>query len=366
MPTYDNKKQLFQVLETGSEEEKSTILESLGRVDDTSLVLPLVDVLEKEKSRALRERLLMVLDRLVPLSQFRDVDRMLRSPDPQVRNGVVEIIKRSDIPIIRFLEKLGDDPDKDVRKFVIDALSQEKSPQAMALIRNHLKDDDINIRYTAAEHLGGFGDRDSAPLIEDMLLDSHHLMVTCACLEALAKIGASPRKEEILEKFTGGRADSLMVFPLLKYIGAFGSAEYFPFIERILDNYPEIYTKEIIDAVEGIMKVDEEGNLPPELADKLETLGNSLDNIIDKYAIIKLLTRKGGESPAEKLRKIRAMLDEPDEMIRLAAVELLADIGEEEDIQRLEDLAEHTESDELLEAVGDAVMKIEDRYDPGE
>jgi hypothetical protein len=55
------------------------------------------------------------------------------------------------------------------------------------------------------------------------------------------------------------------------------------------------------------------------------------------------------------------MLDDPDLMIKLCGIELLADTGGIEDIKRLEDIAEHTDDDELLEAIGDAVMKIEKR-----
>ena len=67
------------------------------------------------------------------------------------------------------------------------------------------------------------------------------------------------------------------------------------------------------------------------------------------------------EEKCRQLEKVRKMLLDESEMVQLSAVEALAEIGDKSDIQRLEELAENTESDELLEAVGDAVMKLEER-----
>lgn len=292
-----SKEVIYHILESGTEAEKSEILENLRGSDDTSLIEPLVEFMENETSRAVRERLLMLLGHLVPLGGYNenDVGRMMRSPDPQVRNGIVEIIKKSDIPIIRFLEKLAKDKDKDVRKFVIDALSREKSEQAIQLIRVALHDTDINIRYTAAEYLGNFGDTGSVDDIEKMLLDSRHLMVTCAGLEALAKIGKSNRKQEILEKFMKENNDPMLNFPLLKYLGRFGSPSSLDHIESLIDRHPFTFAKEVIDAVDSIFRYNRMESLPAPLLRKLESMMETTGNPIDKYAISRLLTGAGSK-----------------------------------------------------------------------
>jgi hypothetical protein len=360
-----NKEIFFQVMEKGNEAEKSEILETLRDTDDVSLMDPLVDFMETEKSAAVRERILLLLNRLIPLSGYHgpEVDRMLRSPDPSVRNGIVEIIRRSDIPIIRFLDKLSEDPDKDVRKFVIDSLSQEKSDGAIEIIRHRLDDPDINIVYTAIEYLGNFKDTVCVEKIESILLETDNLMVICAALEALAKIKHSPRKKHILEHFMTGETSPMVKFPLLKYLGAFGTETAFGFIEDLIDTNPGIFTKEIIDAVDGIVTISGCKVLPNTLRLRLEAMLEQTMNNTDKYAIMKLLAKAGGANataPAQ-LEKIREMLGDDSDMVKLCAIEILADMGEPEDIERLEEIAENTDSDDLLEAIGDAVMKIEDR-----
>lgn len=351
--------QVAGILSTANEEDKSSMLETLRNQEkaDTLLITPLIDGLEKEKSRALKERILMVLSRLIPLVQYRDADRMLRSPDPFVRNGIVEIIKSSDIPIIQFLEKLAEDKDKDVRKFVIDALSQEKSAEAVTIIRKRLDDEDTNIVYTAIEYLGGFRDEVSSEKIEEILLNSSHPMVLCSGLEALAKIGRSDRRSEVLERFMDDDSDPITTFPLLKYLAAFGSGEHFEFMDKLLEKNPEMFAKEIIDTINGILTQNPGASLPVSLRSNLEYLAETTNNSVNKYAIAKLLVR--GE--AGDIEKIRSMLDDPNEMMKLCAIEILADVGDKTDIDRLEELAEDSESDELLEAIGDAVEKIAER-----
>lgn len=351
---------LFDTMEHGTAAQKFALLETIREKGDISLITPLVNFLEKEKSRAVKDRILIVLDVLVPLSGYKNVDRMLRSPDPQVRNGIVEIIRRSDIPIINFLEKLSEDDDKDVRKFVIDSLSSEKSEKAIQIVRRRLHDPDINIVYTAIEYLGNFKDRESVDTIETLLLGTDNLMVVCAGMEALAKIGESPRKQTIMDTFMKSYRNFMINFPLLRYLAAFGSPDSFAYIENLVENNPDTFTKEIIDAVEGIMQNHHLESLPLSLRRKLADMSEIIVNNVDKYAVAKLLAR-AGESRGVLLKRARKMLDDPDPIIKLCGIELLADSGEAKDIQRLEDIAEHIDDDELLEAIGDAVMKIQER-----
>jgi hypothetical protein len=99
-----NKVEVLNILAKGTFQEKSSLLEEIWEERDVSMVNPLVDVLEMEKSRAVKKQILTVLNRLVMLLGFRDVNvdidfnRMLRSSDQFVRDGIVEIILNSEIP----------------------------------------------------------------------------------------------------------------------------------------------------------------------------------------------------------------------------------------------------------------------------
>lgn len=105
-----DKVEVLNILENGTFKEKYTLLEEIWEERDVSMVSPLADCLEMEKSRAVKKRILTVLNRLVMLSGFRDVNvnidvtRMLRSSDPFIRDGIVEIIRNSEIPNSQFIE----------------------------------------------------------------------------------------------------------------------------------------------------------------------------------------------------------------------------------------------------------------------
>lgn len=106
-----DKVEVLSILVKGTFREKYTLLEEIWEERDVSMVSPLADVLEMEKSRAVKKRILTVLNRLVMLSGFRDVNvnidvnRMLRSSDPFIRDGIVEIIRNSEIPNSQFIEQ---------------------------------------------------------------------------------------------------------------------------------------------------------------------------------------------------------------------------------------------------------------------
>lgn len=359
MDKIETSKVLLDKWDEISAQERLDRLQDYVESTDTDLIPVFVDLLEKERDRAVKERLLMILTELIPRSDYDIVDRMLRSPDPFIRNGVVEIIKKSQIPLIEFLSKLAEDPDKDVRKFVIDSLSTEKSEEAITIIRRRLVDDDPNVVYTAVEYLGNFRDTEKVKEIEDFLFQENaNLMLTCSSLEALSKIDISPRSADIISKYSKVDTNPMLLFPLLRYLSTFGTVESLQFIEKLLDGTPEPYMKEIIDAIEGIMRVNELEDVPEHIREKLEDIAKNTNNSVNQYEISRILSTAESEHTIEKVRE---MLNDENEMVQIWAVEQLGQMGDESDIERLEEIAEDTESDEMLEVIGDAVMKIDER-----
>jgi hypothetical protein len=106
-----DKIEVLNILVSGTGEQKSNLLEEIWEERDVSMVKPLADALEMEISRAVKKKILTVLKRLVLLSGFRDVNvdldfnRMLRSSDPYIREGILEIIRNSEMPVVKFLDQ---------------------------------------------------------------------------------------------------------------------------------------------------------------------------------------------------------------------------------------------------------------------
>lgn len=349
---------LKAVFASGSLEEKRDILSEIPHEPLPGLVDLLAEILNNETDRAVKTRILLLFEYLLAFGDAEVVESMLRSSDPFVRNGAIDLIKRVHRDWYPLLQKLANDPDKDMRKFIIDALTNDDSPVARQILRNALADDDVNIVYTAIEQLGGIRDKESAVRIEKILSASDHPMVLCTALEALTKIGICQNRDMILERFTR-HAESLFYFPLIKFIGRFGDSQQFDFLEKLLDSDWDTYAKEIIDAVAAIVRHHHLDSLPAGLHGKLQQKAREPGNTTNRYAIMQLLSSLTNRNALEDARK---MLTDQNPMVQLCAIEILAEKGGEAEIQLLEALADSGEStDELLEAIGDAVFKIDQR-----
>ena len=346
--------------------EKSDVSEALDIIYENEIIEladVMVEVLKKETSRSMREKILVTIGKLFnKLGSFNKlgfetIKQMFFAEDAFIRNGIISLIKRSDGTDYSHLRELSRCDDKDIRKFIIDALSNDASPQSIEIIHELLTDEDINIRITSVDYLGDFKTEEYADEITDIFLNTENPMLKISCLESIAKIGKKPQKFDLVYKELTEKPDSLMIFSFLKILGAFGNEETFSYLEKILLDEKNFFLKNVIDAVELILinnNLKMPDNLKNAFLKRVETAASN-----DKYEIMKLLAKNDGDEMAQNARD---SLKSEDEMILLSAIEILADTGNLGDIDKLEDVASETESDDILEAIGDAVMKIKERF----
>jgi len=324
--------------------------EKEGRKDSIDL---LIEILETETQTSIKEKVLLVLGSLLSASAYKSMERMLLSSDAFTRNGAIRILKGSQTHLFEHLRKLAQHQDKDVRKFAIDSLPEGNSDETIEILGERLSDREINVRITALEYLGNREASHFAEQIEDMLMHEQNLMLRCSALEALAKIGVSPRHQAIVKQLSR-EANDVLGFSLIKYLGAFGGKVEIATVIRLATECGGPAGKELIDAIEGIMDRNNIPELPREAELALNAIMNSTHNSAEKYEIIKILSKSGGGSAEIARAKIKA----GDEMEVLSAVEILGNVGTAQDIEALEALADSTDDVEILEAVGDAVEKI--------
>jgi len=70
------------------------------------------------------------------------------------RNSAIEALIKLGNRITPFLIEAFKTPNKDVRKFIIDVLGEQKDGRSLPLMLEAIKDEDENVRATAVEHLG--------------------------------------------------------------------------------------------------------------------------------------------------------------------------------------------------------------------
>ena len=345
-------------LEAGDRDRKLEAIEIIGHEGGPETVDPLFDHLEREADRSIKERILLALENLLPRVNFVSIERMLRSHDPFIRNGGVEILKKQGNNALECLAALSRDNDKDVRKFAIDALVGNTTEEAREILRERFSDQDINIVSTAIEYLGAMKDEKSIDPIEILLLNSDTPLLQCTALEALAKIGISHHYEQIVDRL-GNNEDPLLRYSLLKFIGNSAPAQtVFAYIEKVIDQGGELYAKEIVDAVEATIRRSPDAELNSRLQTYLKRLLENTDSGSTRYELARMLSQVDNQNLVDSARM---ELDDEDIMIVLAAVEILGAHGDETDIGKLEELAEKFAEDSMLEAIGDAVEQISAR-----
>jgi HEAT repeat protein len=160
---------------------------------------------------------------------------------PEAVEAVIELLRASDNAGLRnsaveSLEKLGEgaveplcahlnDPDHDLRKFVIDILGSIGCRSCVPLLVPALEDSDANVRVAAAENLGKIGDpRALRHLLK--VLDGGEVWLKFTVLDALALIGAPVP----LGSLTPLLQENLLKRAIYDCLGALGAADCLPFL----------------------------------------------------------------------------------------------------------------------------------------
>lgn len=100
---------------------------------------------------------------------FDEIFLMLKSEDAYLRNMAISFLQNSGEESIKFLEKLLENKDKDIRIFAINILGDVKYAKSVDILRYFLaQEDDINAMMTAVDYMGEIGTQEDIPLLETL------------------------------------------------------------------------------------------------------------------------------------------------------------------------------------------------------
>jgi HEAT repeat protein len=151
---------------------------------------------------------------------------LLRSPDNAgLRSSAVELLEGLGASAVDPLCGHLNDPDHDLRKFVIDILGSIGSSDCLPLLVAALDDSDPNVRVAAAENLGKLGDpRALPPLL--LVLEGADLWLKFTVLDALSLIGTPVA----LQVFTPLLRENLLKRAIYDCLGVLGDAASLPLL----------------------------------------------------------------------------------------------------------------------------------------
>jgi len=310
---------------------------------------PLVDRLQIEDSRFVKEAIVNALKAMNGTELVTSVIPLLRCDDAFIRNAGIDILAVQGENSYEPIRLLIFDPDKDIRKFAIDVLLQVGNKSAQDLIAETLDDADINIVITAVEYLGRLESRDHTARINTLLKNTPNLLLRCTCLETLAVIGDKESVACVSEVYPHSHLISPMeLYSYLKFIACKGTEQDLPFIVTLMKDKGQLMHKEIINALEGILYRSHRDKLDDDLLAALKDYINSGINDINKYELLVLL---GAFINEDVFPLLVEHTNSDIKLVRQGAVEGLGRYGKEDARPVLVKLKGLVEDDEILEAI---------------
>ena len=309
-------------LHCADEAERIYAAEDIGYLNSPDGVPALLQCVDGEPSRAVREAMFQALTRIEGDAAIQGAIRLLASDDPQIRNQAVEVLRHKGAPSIPFLSSVMRQGDKDLRKLVLDVLSGVESSGAEAIYRAALGDPEPNVVITAVENLGRTRATGFRRPIEDLLVAASHPMLDAACLEALAGIGDEQSLPAIRQRFPGlGALPDFFLVSCLKAIGALGTASDAAEVALLLAVRGSHLRPAILGALLAIHQRHPVESHGADLRPALEAIAADEGPPLGRYQAVRAL---GALFPADAVFAfLIACLSSPERMVRLGAIESL-------------------------------------------
>ncbi|MBF0237321.1 MAG: HEAT repeat domain-containing protein [SAR324 cluster bacterium] len=244
-----NLKQLIEELQHPDEGIRRMACEDLGYLRDADAIQPLSLSLS-DSSRAVSEAAAESLIMIGTEEVVNAMSPLMGSPEISVRNYAREILSDlGEISVEALLKELKN-PDRDVRKFAIDALDHINSKRCIPALLDAINDEDVNISYVAAEMLGRLGDENVIPYLQSHMADIPWMKG--ACLRALGEIG-TPSAHEIVTQVLDSEEDPLVLLSGIQALGRIASPKSISVLIKFLKEKPQLFAEEIVVSLEKIL-----------------------------------------------------------------------------------------------------------------
>jgi HEAT repeat protein len=278
-----------QRLNSADEAERIYAAEDIGYTNRAEGVVPLLERLPVEASRAVREAIFTALENIEDVAVTHGAIGLLTSEDSFVRNQAVELLRRRGPRVISLLIRAFPRAGKDQRKMLVDVLAGVDGPGSSELYQLALADSDVNVVITAVEILGGAAKVEFREQVEQ-LASTGNPMLAGSCLEALAHIG-NELSLQAIRRSVGPACDlpDFLLPSYLKLLGAHGSKYAIAEAAAMLDSRGAHLRASILGAITMLRQRHPSEELPASLVDPLEDIIRNSTSPLQRRQAIRLL-----------------------------------------------------------------------------
>jgi HEAT repeat protein len=161
------------------------------------------------------------------------------------RNSAIEALIRLGKKATVYLIDAFKTPNRDVRKFIIDVLGEQRDARSLPLMLEAIRDEDENVSATAVEHLGKVGEVSVVDALIE-ILDGGDLWVAYPAADALGRIGNKKAVPHLL----GALKKKPLREPVMKALGRLSDASTIGHIIPLLDDPSKNIQEQALKTIE--------------------------------------------------------------------------------------------------------------------
>jgi HEAT repeat protein len=317
-----NLTELADKLESADEAERIYAAEDIGYLNGPEGVLALLERVGQEPSRTVRDAIFQALIRIDADAAIEGAIQLLGSPDAQIRNQAVEVLRRKGARSVPFLNAVMRAGNKHMRKLVLDVLTGIQASDAGEIYSAALSDPDPNVVITAVENLGSMRSQEFRGRIEDLLQADAHPMLIVACIEALTGIGNESSLAVIRRSFpVFAKLPDFLLASCLKAVAALGSHTDFAEVAGLLPARGRQLRPAILSALLAICPDCQTEDACEDLRHVLREVVEGADPPMARYQAVRVLGCWAARDDVFEL--LIACLADPERLVRLGAIETL-------------------------------------------
>jgi hypothetical protein len=232
---------LIGKLSDPGESDRLFAVQDLGHTKSEQAIKPLIQCLQKETSLAVKEAVRTALLLIPSTSVIRELTTLLGSDDVFERNMAIQILrKRGQEEDALLWEIFTTERDANVRKFIVDIVTEFDRARSAPFFEKALKDSDPNVIIAAIEGIVLSDLADFKADLEAIFTSSREPMLISACLDAFLQIGKADSLSLVMKKF--GSLESVTrphLHNILKLIGQFAEPDMFGELESFAQGKPQ-------------------------------------------------------------------------------------------------------------------------------
>ncbi|WAM35741.1 HEAT repeat domain-containing protein [Caldicellulosiruptor acetigenus] len=190
-------KEIIEMLNSDDYLLQKEAIENAPKFKEPEVVDGLIDLFIKTNNKMIEEHITEALKQMGGSYSVEKLLKLLSHEEARVRVFAFEVLCKIGNDNIQAIIAEAENPDKNVRKFIVDIMGALKNKQTVDALLKRLSDDDVNVVQGAVEALGNIGDVEALKKVIEFL-PSAHLWVQWTIIESIKKVNNRELISEVL------------------------------------------------------------------------------------------------------------------------------------------------------------------------